>query len=515
MTGDQDDFPGFSLGTYAAFGEVRGRLIRVLEGIVDLDRQLDLHEAAASAEELSRKTAEGVFRVLVLGEFKRGKSTLINALLGEPILPANVTPTTAVLTVVRYGEERKAIVHYHAGKVRQELDLDDLRSVLVLSADEVDNRRRQSEIKLVEVFYPAQLCHNNVELVDLPGLNEHAARTDLTTSYIQQCDAALFVLSATNFGSLTEGQFLADQLLGKGLRHIFFAVNQFDRVLADADDPVREERSLRALALARLGPLCQVDGQDLTDERIHFTSARPALRARRAGDLAALQETGLPGLEAALEGFLSRDRGRVMLGRPLLLARGAVEAAADTVAFRRRTLEVDLEVLEERVRGVEPEFTALQERKDHLLATITSMHTHVAAALELSLRRRVGQLNDNLLQAVEDFTIDAGWNPSAVRAELVVQLNDYLHQEFSRWADEMGAEVQSDLERLLVDIGADAESIDATLRRIRLHILEGVDPVTYQTRAAGHPQLSRRSSPPVAATSWATSTSCSAARLDG
>src|SRR5271165_4842815 len=135
MNDDQREFidrPTAALTTYAEFGQARDRLIGILDAIAGIDRTLELHEAAASALELARKTGEGVFRVLVLGEFKRGKSTLINALLGEPILPANVTPTTAVLTVVKYGEERRAIVHYYAGSVRQEVSLDDLRTVLVL-----------------------------------------------------------------------------------------------------------------------------------------------------------------------------------------------------------------------------------------------------------------------------------------------------------------------------------------------------------------------------------------------
>jgi hypothetical protein len=465
------------LDTYDAFGEARGELLHTLAGLAEVDRALGLDEAAASLDELAHKVGAGVFRVLVLGEFKRGKSTLINAMLGVPILPANVTPTTALLTVVRYGETPAAAVHHHAGNLRREVPLDDLRNVLVLSSDEVDNRRRQSEIKLVEVLYPAALCRNNVELVDSPGLNEHTGRTELTTGYIRQCDAALFVLSATNFGSLTEGAFLTEHLLGKGLRHIFFAVNQFDRVLADADDPEREARSLRALARARLGPLCQVDGHDLSDERIHFVSARQALRARRAGDDVALRESGVPQLEEALESFLSRDRGRVMLVRPLTLARGALAAAGEAVTFRRRTLALDLEVLEERARRVEPEFAALQERRARILAAIETMHAHTAAALELSLRRRTGELADRLRDAVEAFTIDAGWNPSAVRAELVSQINDYLHRELSRWAEAMAAEVQGDLERLLAEIGDDAAGIDASLRRIRLQVLEGEEEV--------------------------------------
>src|SRR5712692_5590173 len=98
-----------ALSTYGAFGEAR-----------------------ASLDELARKVGEGVFRVLVLGEFKRGKSTLINALLGVPILPANVTPTTALLTLIKYGPEVKIdLIPFHGEPKR--VSVEELAQTLSLS----------------------------------------------------------------------------------------------------------------------------------------------------------------------------------------------------------------------------------------------------------------------------------------------------------------------------------------------------------------------------------------------
>ncbi len=479
------------MGTYVAFEGLRSNLLGILRDLAAAERALGLGEAAAGADALGHKVGEGVFRVLVLGEFKRGKSTLVNALLGAPILPANVTPTTALLTVVRYGEPPSATLRYYDSALApRQVTLDELRDVLTLSGDERDNRRRQGEVRLVEVAYPAALCRNNVELVDSPGLNEHATRTELTSGYIAQCDAALFVLSATNFGSVTESEFIADHLAGRGLRHIFFAVNQLDRVLSDADEPERELRAVQALARARLGPLCQVDGRDLSAERIHFVSARPALRARQSGDAAALEDSGLPALERSLEGFLTRDRGRVMLARPVSSARDAVDAASEAAAFRRRALSIDLDVLEGRARQVEPEFAALQENKARILAAIETARGHAATAMELSLRRKVGELADGLPDAVDDFTIDAAWGPGAIRTELVAQTNAYIERELNRWAETMGGEVQTELERLVAEIGADAATIDASLRRIRLRVLEGdtvLSAEADEARASGDP----------------------------
>lgn len=69
--------------------------------------------------ELQRRLTAGTLRVLVAGEAKRGKSTLVNALLGEPVLPTGVLPLTAVATTVGYGETAEVLVRFHDSRVEQ------------------------------------------------------------------------------------------------------------------------------------------------------------------------------------------------------------------------------------------------------------------------------------------------------------------------------------------------------------------------------------------------------------
>ena len=70
----------------------------------------------------SKNLRIGGFRLLVLGDMKRGKSTFLNALIGEKLLPSDVNPCTAVLTVLRYGLEKKVTVYFNDGKSPQQLD---------------------------------------------------------------------------------------------------------------------------------------------------------------------------------------------------------------------------------------------------------------------------------------------------------------------------------------------------------------------------------------------------------
>jgi GTPase SAR1 family protein len=460
---------------YRDFAEVREEVVAELRELATLNRGLGMDDGADQLIELADRVQAGVFRVLVLGEFKRGKSTLINALLGANLLPANVTPTTALLTLIKYGAEVKIEMIPFRGEPQQ-VSPEELAHTLSLSTDEEENRKRQSTYKMVEVQYPSSLLANNVEIVDSPGLNESAVRTEITSSYIRQSDAAIFVLSATNFASLTELEYLNTHILGKGLTHIFFAINQYDRVLDDTDDPSTDVRDLTALADQRLGPLTRVNGRDLSRERIYFVSAKPALRARLQHDEAGLERARLPQLEHSLEHFLARERGRVALERPLAQAAQAVGDAREALAFRRATMETDLAVLEQRVREVQPKFEELQERKRRIMRTIEAAEQLVQKSVELSFRQRVATMEDGMLEAAMALKISPQWNPQRIRKEMVEGINNYLERELQGWSDQMGREIEDRLSQLTEDIGADAASIDATLKIIRIQVAGGVLP---------------------------------------
>lgn len=464
---------------YRDFAEVRDEVIAELRDLAVLNRGLGMEDGAAQLVELADRVQAGVFRVLVLGEFKRGKSTLINALLGANLLPANVTPTTALLTLIKDGPELQIDLIPFRGEPER-VSTEQLAETLSLSTDEEENYRRQSTYKMVEVRYPSSLLQNNVEIVDSPGLNESAMRTEITSGYIRQSDAAIFVLSATNFASMTELEYLNTYILGKGLTHIFFAINQYDRVVDDADDPARETRDLLAVAQQRLGPLTRVNGRDLASERMFFVSAKPALRARTQNDAAALKRSQLPDLEAALERFLARERGRVALERPLAQASQAVHDAEDALAFRRTTMETDLATLEERIKQVQPRFDELQEQKRRIVRTIASAEQLVQKSVELSFRQRVATMEDGMLEATMALKISPQWNPQRIRKELADGINKYIEDELQNWSQQTGKDLEERLTQLTQDIGQDAALIDATLKQIRIEVAGGVIPEDQQ-----------------------------------
>ena len=103
-----------------------GRMAETLEKAeLEADKQSGRLGLDAEREDLTKvgkNLRSGGFRLLVLGDMKRGKSTFLNALIGEKLLPSDVNPCTALLTVLRYGLEKKVTVHFNDGKPPKQLD---------------------------------------------------------------------------------------------------------------------------------------------------------------------------------------------------------------------------------------------------------------------------------------------------------------------------------------------------------------------------------------------------------
>jgi Dynamin family len=153
----------------------------------------ELGEGSISADvrQLVARINEGRFFVACIGQFKRGKSTLLDALVGEPILPTGVVPVTAVPTVLRYGKQRTARVLI--GEKWRTIRPDELPQFV----SEECNPENSKHIAGVEVFLPSPLLASGMCLVDTPGIGSvFSGNTETTKDFIPQVDAAILVVGA-------------------------------------------------------------------------------------------------------------------------------------------------------------------------------------------------------------------------------------------------------------------------------------------------------------------------------
>ncbi len=298
-----------------------------------LDRLDELSdEAGREALALLRDRLDSArLRVLVAGEAKRGKSTLVNALLGREVLPSGVVPLTAVAaTVVQApaGEEGIEVAFTSGGTRRFPL------SALADYGTERGNPANRRQVASITVGVNAPVLARGVEIVDTPGTGSvHAHNTDAADAALPSMDAAVFVLTADPPVSASERELLR-RVTGLSVA-LFVVLNKADYL---------DEYSLAEASEFTGGVVAEVTGGR---QRVYPLSARNALSeagdpgfAAFAADFTSYLDSGrVAGLELSLRRHALRI-GQQLLDEVMLAQRAArlpgEQAAAQIAAFAAR-----------------------------------------------------------------------------------------------------------------------------------------------------------------------------------
>ncbi|RCJ40155.1 dynamin [Nostoc minutum NIES-26] len=398
----------------------------------------------------SKNLKQGVFRLLVLGDMKRGKSTFLNALIGENLLPSDVNPCTAVLTVLRYGLEKTVTIHFNDGKNPQQLDFQSFRYKYTIDSAEakkLEQEKKQAfpDVDYAVVEYPLPLLENGIEIVDSPGLNDTEARNELSLGYVNNCHAILFVMRASQPCTLGERRYLENYIKGRGLT-VFFLLNAWDQVresLIDPDD-VEEltaaEDRLRQVFSANLAEYCYVDGQNIYEERVFELSSIQALRKRLKNPEADLSGTGFTAFMGALNTFLTKERAIAELRQVRTLVRQTCNHTREAIARRIPLLDQDVDELKKRIDSVEPEFNKLTAIRDQFQKEIIHTRDTQARAISESFRSYVLDLGNTFetdflryQPELKIFDFLSNGKRDAFNAALQKAFEQYITDKFAAW----------------------------------------------------------------------------------
>jgi len=361
----------------------------------------------------SKNLRQGAFRLLVLGDMKRGKSTFLNALIGENLLPSDVNPCTALLTILKYGAEKTVTVHFNDGKLPEPIDFKRFKQRYTIApeeAKELEQKQQQAfpDVSHAVVEYPLPLLEKGVEIVDSPGLNDTEARNELSLGYINNCHAILFVLRASQPCTLAERRYLENYIKDRGLS-VFFLINAWDQVKEglldpdDADEMAEAETKLRKVFHANLIDYCQVDGADIYEERVFEISAIQALRRRIKDPAASLEGTGFAEFMGSLNTFLTQERAIAEFRQARTLARQAFARVQEAIARRIPLLDQDVEALKQRICSVEPQFGQLSDIRDEFRDEIRTTRERKARAIADSFKTYVLNLENTFEQDFQRY----------------------------------------------------------------------------------------------------------------
>jgi small GTP-binding protein len=301
--------------------ELLGRLARALEGFGPDVQPADLQRFKEATEQLA-----GLFLLVIAGEFNSGKSSFINALLGERVLPEGVTPTTDRINLLRHG---------------------------------LEITERPLEAYLLERTHPAELLRE-LNVVDTPGTNAVIRRhEELTRDFIPRADLVLFVTSADRPFSESEREFL--ERIREWGKKIVFIVNKID-ILAGPAEHAEVIAYVRDNAAALLGDAPQV----------FPVSSRRAAQARSEGAAELWEQSGFDAVEEYLLRTLDQEeRIRLKLLNPLNVGLRLAARYKEAAFERLKLLSQDIEALQsidsqlalfhqEMLRDFEPRLSRLE-----------------------------------------------------------------------------------------------------------------------------------------------------------
>jgi Dynamin family len=404
--------------------EIRERTLSALARIQMIGQRHNVEGISRRIADLSAIIEENRYQVAVVGQFKRGKTSVLNALLGSEVLPVGAVPFTSVITVVKYGALPGVQVVFNTGEQRP-IPLTELSDYV----SETGNPGNSKGVDHVDVFYPSNYLQDGVVLTNSPGFggpNEHATR--LAYDFLPQIDAAIFVTSPDPPLTSAEIAFLTK--LGTTVSHVFVVMNK-----ADLADP----RSLAAILEFASKAITTAVGRRTP---IYIISARHCLSNPALERCTHCTGSGFHQLEYDLQRLLDVERRKALHASVL---GGVVNAASELrmhLKLRVQAAKVSALDLQSKITAFETDLgTALQEQQKNETSLITKI-TNLCTLVDSEAPRFGESKSALVVSAIWGYRSQCA---GTQRADFVSSLNRFCGWQIQRTFDEWRTDFESSL----------------------------------------------------------------------
>ncbi len=450
----------FDFGSYAAFKETVGDLTDSLGQLREYAASLNLDNTARSIGDIIDKAAGEHFEVAIVGEFKRGKSTLINAILGQEVLPADVLPATATLNRVTYSKEPYVEVEYKDGS-SERVDIDRLADYVTKLS--YDSEKKAETVKEATVYYDTDFCKNNVDIIDTPGLNDDEQMTNVTMSILPEIDAAVFVISANSPFSQFEKEFLENKMLTSDLGRIIFAVNCFGTFSKEDEDRIVEtvERRICSYVMDKAKKVMGESSKEfgvykrkIGKPKVIGVYAKKALMAKEAGDMQMLEESNFPRFESVLETMLTKERGSITLQ---ILANKIISSGSEiinSIVIHENALVMETDEFMEKYQLAIEEIEGIRTKKREEFVRINNAANKVFEQLQPILDDYWVKIEDTAMQVIDEYQM-SGEDLKREKLKIVYEkLTQRIKENIENKAQLICEQIQND-----INVGLSEEAV--------------------------------------------------------
>ncbi|PIW84117.1 MAG: dynamin [Nitrospirae bacterium CG_4_8_14_3_um_filter_50_41] len=364
------------------FAGLRDEMIRTIDEVSTVEA---VPECPCS--DLRRKLMENRFNLVVVGQFKRGKTTFINALLGADLLPTAVVPLTSIVTVIEYGDSVTIKVFLNNGE-NKEIPLEELP----LYVTESGNPRNKRDVAEVSIQYPSPYLREGVRLIDTPGVGSvYQHNTDVAYEYLPRSDAAVFLISVDQPLSKAELDFLKD--VKQYSDRIFFIQNKADYL---TPEDLKE-------SLAFTGRVLQDEAGYETIE-VYPLSARLGLEGKLNRDPAALEASRLTVFEERLHRFLVEEKGGILIRSAAKNLLKVLSEAILRAELEYKSMNTPLELIQKKLDTFEEKQREIEaDKNDFEILLEGETKRIIEKILDPDLNAAKKDLAQGLGPAFEDF----------------------------------------------------------------------------------------------------------------
>ena len=320
-------------------------------------------------DNLILKASDSLFRLLLMGRFSAGKSALINALLGERLLPEKALPTTALITEIYYSTEKKVIMFPKPGKWKGgdspfeiEPTLAEIKKYATLDNKSGINQKEANRIdscfeKMV-VYWPLELLKDGVCIIDSPGIDDPYSNDHIVESYVPKADAILFCINGTNAYSDKDKNTL-ERIVSQGYKPLI-VTTYFDVMTAGMEETEIQEEIIDPT-------FKNFYSRHTTRDFCHYVNSRQALEAKKAGNQEELVKSGFYEMEQFLGTYLTQYKGREKIANITEAARQYNQNQKKRLEGILVNLDTPMSEFDERIAEAEKKLNQAKQQGDLLI----------------------------------------------------------------------------------------------------------------------------------------------------
>ena len=369
---------------------------------------------------LHRRLEHERLQLAVLGQFKRGKSTFINALLGDNVLPTGVVPLTAVATFIAWRCEPLVVVRFKSEARSEEFAVhtaDEIRNILFRFVAEEANPENRLGVERVDLFYPAGILADGTVIIDTPGVGSTLRHnTEAALQVLPECDAAFFVVSADPPITEVELEYL-HRLKSKTAR-VFFVLNKADYLRAD------ERRSVVEFLQKVLTEKSLIDA----DARIFCISARDGLDAKQHSNRYMLETSGIAELEDHLVRALASEKSRWLEEAVRNKVADILAQASRELTLRMRALKMPIDELAAKSDEFQEALRSIEDHRRITRDLLAGDHRRLREALDSRIERLRKEIAGKLAHVIDaslSGPVPRAWDVAAAPASSAAMESEF------------------------------------------------------------------------------------------